>query len=74
MDLFGIGVDIIKNSRIKKMIKKKILLKEYFLGMKFYVQKKALIKQIFLLKDMLPKKHFQNHWALVLEIILNLRT
>ena len=58
MKTIGIGVDIIDNSRIKTLLKKKkTLLIELLVKKKFLLQKKYQIKQIFFRKDLQLKNH-----------------
>lgn len=58
MDLFGIGVDIIKNSRIKKMIKKKNFVKRIFSRHEILCSKKSLDKTNFFAKRYAAKEAF----------------
>ena len=60
MKLSGIGVDIIKNSRIKKMIKNKDFLQRVFSNYEILNSKKKKIKFHFLQIDLLQRKPFQN--------------
>ena len=62
MKLSGIGVDIIENSRIKKMIKNKDFLQRVFSNYEILnsKKKKKKIKFHFLQIDLLQRKPFQN--------------
>ena len=57
MEIVGNGVDIIKNSRIKNLIKNPKFLSRIFSVNEIKDSKKLKIKQIFLLKDLQQKKH-----------------
>ena len=60
MKILGIGVDIIKNKRIKTLIKNRNFIKRTFGKNEIKISKKKIkIKQIILLKDLLQKKLFK---------------
>ncbi len=58
MKLSGIGVDIIENSRIKKMIKNKFFLKRIFSKYEILVSKKVKNKTSFFAKRFASKEAF----------------
>ena len=69
MKIFGIGVDIVKNDRFKKLLKKKILSIEFLVKKNQTSLKIKKIKYYIYQKDFPQKKHLSNHQVLVLDII-----
>ena len=52
MNILGIGVDIVENSRISQSLEKKFLLIVYFQIWKFFLQRILKIKKDTTLKDL----------------------
>ena len=69
MKILGIGVDIIKNSRIKKLIKNKSFINRNFGKKEIVFSKKNSIKLIFLRNVLLRKSLLLSHLVLDLETI-----
>ena len=57
MKILGIGVDIIQNSRIKRLIIKKSFINRSFGKQEIKLSKKEKIRSIILQKDLLQKNH-----------------
>ena len=67
MKILGIGVDIVQNSRIKKLITNEKFLLRIFTNDEINKSKSKKIKLLFFLKDLQLKKHFLKHLVQVLE-------
>ena len=69
MKILGIGVDIIKNSRIKKLIKNKSFISRNFGKKEIDFSKKKSTRLTFLQNDLLRKRLTLNYLILDLEMI-----
>ena len=58
MKILGIGVDIVENIRVHKSLKNVNFIKRVFSSSEILLAKKITNKNLFILKDLLPKKHF----------------
>ena len=58
MNLVGIGVDIVDNSRVKKLIRNKTFISRIYSTKEINQSKKLKIKQIIFQKDLPLKNHF----------------
>ena len=56
MRILGIGIDLISNKRIYRLLRNKNFIKRTFGKNELKISKKTKIKQIFLPKDLQPKK------------------
>ena len=61
MKILGIGVDIIKNNRLKILTHKKNFILRTFSKNEINISKKKIQKWSFLQKDLQRKNHFLNH-------------
>ena len=69
MKILGIGVDIVKNRRFHPLIRNQKFIKRTFGPNELKFSKNKVNRTNFLQKDLQPRKLYQNHLVLELEII-----
>tara|TARA_B100000700_G_C14915433_1_gene794411 strand:+ start:851 stop:1234 length:384 start_codon:yes stop_codon:yes gene_type:complete len=73
MNLFGIGVDIVDNSRFKKLIKKKYILERLFSNYEILKSKKIKNKTLYFAKRFASKEAFSKSLGTGIRNNLNFR-